>query len=280
MRELALLASVLRALQDSIGKPSKRSAAGVAHVLGQYIRYFCFLSSAFDPFLTCGAARADLSVAVTLKRDMLDAIDYKLADNARHDDLVWPRLDCSGSSKAAEQPMSAHWATLRERYKLESAEPTLTEPALSTVLPEAWTCVSMHLSPEHDCLILVRQRRNVDPLVFRVPLDRLARREGEEESYAYDIALEELQDIVANSNLGAQSAKHVEGKEARTAWWAERKELDTRLKTMLETIENEWFGVFKVSSGDRSEMEDSKASVLTTNARVSSMTLEICRQTP
>lgn len=189
----------------------------------------------------------DLGVAVTLKRDMLDAIDHKLADNARHDDLVWPRLDPLGASKAAEQPTSAYWTALRERYRLESAEPTLTEPALSTILPESWTCVSMHLSPENDCLILVRQRRNSSPLVFRIPLDRLARREGEDESYAYDIALDELQDIVAASNLGAQSAKHVEGKEARSTWWAERKELDGRLKTLLETIENEWFGVFKVS---------------------------------
>lgn len=241
LRELAALFSVLRGLQASVGKPSKRAAVEVAHTLGKSAR----LKRVGRP-AHYSSLLLDLGLAVTLRRDMLEAIDYKLAPGARQDDLLWPRIDVSCSHKAAEQATTKYWAGLRDRYKTEAHEPSLTELALASVLPAAWTTVSIHLSLEEDCLVLVRHRRAAQALILRVPLDRQARREGEEESYTFELARDELQDIVAASNLGAQSAKHVDGKAARATWWAERKELDSRLRVMLQTIENEWLGCFKV----------------------------------
>ncbi|ORY92414.1 peptidase family C50-domain-containing protein [Leucosporidium creatinivorum] len=199
LRELSLLTATLRALQVSIGKPSKRSAASVAHVL-------------------------DLGLAVTLRREMLEAIDYKIADSARVDDLHWPVLESAPTSDESNQSSTLkYWTGLRERYRSEAPELTLTDAAFSTVLPDNWTTVSIHLSPS--------------AIAFSS--------EGEDESFTYDIALEELTDIITANNLAAQNAKHIKSKEERLAWWTERKGLDERLKVLTQTIEDDWLGAFK-----------------------------------
>ncbi|GAA5821500.1 hypothetical protein JCM3770_000600 [Rhodotorula araucariae] len=220
LRELAALSTTMRAMQASVGKVTKRSSATVAHVL-------------------------DLGVAVTLRREMLDAVEHKLAAHARQDDLTWPTIE----PLPAPNEMSdykAHLHCLRDRYRFETPEPALVEVPLSALMPSSWSALTLHLTPERDSLILCRHRRNADPLVFKLPLDRLARREGEDdEAFTYEVAAAELKDIITSSNAGTQNAKLVDGREARSAWWAERKELDERLGTLLQTIEDAWLGAFK-----------------------------------
>ncbi|BGP15795.1 separin protein [Rhodosporidiobolus nylandii] len=217
LRELALLSATTRTLQASVGKSTRRSTTGVAHTL-------------------------DLATAVTLRREMLDAVEHKLADGARHDDLDWPSITLPPSSHAHEP---SHLQALRERYRLESAEPALTDSSMSSALPESWSAISIHLTPEHDSLILVRHRRASEPLLFKLPLDRLARREGEDDAFTYEVAAAELKEIIELSNQGTQSAKHVDGKEERAAWWQARKELDQRLQALLQQMEDAWLGAFK-----------------------------------
>ncbi|GAA5958016.1 hypothetical protein JCM21900_004746 [Sporobolomyces salmonicolor] len=221
LRELSLLSATMHTLHASVGKPSKRAAASVAHVL-------------------------DLGIAVTLRREMLDTIDHKLAESARHDDLSWPSVD-PPSLKDDDVPHLQLLQAMRERYRLETPEPILTEASMSSLLPPSWSTISLHLSSERDCLVLVRHRRDAEPIVFKLPLDRLARREGEEEeeAFTYDVAASELKEIIELSNAGTQNAKHVDGKEARAAWWQERKELDRRLQELLQTVEGAWLGAFK-----------------------------------
>ncbi|GAA5868801.1 hypothetical protein JCM1840_005124 [Sporobolomyces johnsonii] len=221
LRELSLLSATMHTLHASVGKPSKRAAASVAHVL-------------------------DLGVAVTLRREMLDAIDHKLTDSARHDDLSWPSVD-PPSLNDDDDSNRQLLQTMRDRYRLETPEPILTDASMSSLLPPSWSTISLHLSSERDCLVLVRHRRDAEPIVFKLPLDRLARREGEEEeeAFTYDVAAGELKEIIELSNAGTQNAKHVDGKEARAAWWQERKQLDRRLQELLQTVEGAWLGAFK-----------------------------------
>lgn len=183
---------------------------------------------------------------------MLDAIDRKLAGSAAPDDIEWPTPDLPTSASHeslidASRPMLDFWTSARERYRTESAEPTMTDPTLSTILPPNWTVVSLHLATERDCLLAVRHRHGSNPLIFKLPLDRFARREDEEEeSFTYDVALGELRDIIVASNAGAQNAKDVAGKDARAAWWKERKDLDMRLQNLTLMMEESWLGAFKV----------------------------------
>ncbi|SCZ93128.1 BZ3500_MvSof-1268-A1-R1_Chr6-2g08479 [Microbotryum saponariae] len=225
LRELSLLSVSLRALLSSIGRADKKVAEGTAHLL-------------------------DLGLAVTLRRDMLEAIDYRIANLSRVDDLKWPQIEPVPSHEQASAVASL--LTLRERYRSETIEPVLTDPSINSILPPRWQTVSIHLSAERDALILVHHQANRQPLVFRLPLDRITRREDDEEDegLSYAQASAELADIVERSNSGAQNAKNVEGKEARIAWWAERKELDARLKGLLQSMEDSWLGAFKCIFSD------------------------------
>ncbi|GAA5885666.1 hypothetical protein JCM6882_007518 [Rhodosporidiobolus microsporus] len=220
LRELALVSATMRTLQASVGKAAKRSTATVAHTL-------------------------DLALAVTLRREMLDAVEHKLCLSFRHDDLNWPSTTLAPhlSSKDSSPDQLRR---LYDRYRVETPEPVLTDSSVSSLLPASWSAITIHLTPEQDSLILVRHRRSCEPLLFKLPLDRLARREGEEDdAFTYEVALGELKEIINLSNEGTQQAKHVDGREERVAWWAARKELDQRLQNLLQTMEDAWLGAFK-----------------------------------
>jgi len=176
---------------------------------------------------------------------MLDAIDHKLDSQYRHDDLLWPTT--SAEENEARSPERQLLLTMRERYRLETPEPALTDPSMSSLLPPKWTSISLHLNLERDNLIVVRHRRDSEPVVFKLPLDRLARREGEEETFTYDDATGELKDIIASTNNSAKVAKNIETSADRDQWWQEREQLDERLKELLQMIEDVWLGAFKVS---------------------------------
>lgn len=187
---------------------------------------------------------ADLGTAVTLRREMLDAIDHKLAQSARQDDLLWPTAPVEEESESSAD--RAYLLSMRERYRLETPEPALTDPSMSSLLPPKWSTISLHLTPDRDNLIIVRHRRQTEPVVFKLPLDRLARREGEDESFTHEDAMNELINIIASTKLSSQNAKHVKTRDEREAWWQERQELDNRLKELLQMIEDIWLGAFKV----------------------------------
>ncbi|BGP62219.1 separin protein [Rhodotorula toruloides] len=219
VRELSLLSASVRAMQASVGKSTKRSTATIAHLL-------------------------DLGVAVSLRREMAEAVEQRLDRAIRRDDMTWPSLDLA--PVPTSEDIDEHLLKARDRYRFEAAEPILTEQSISTLLSPAWSVLTLHLTPEHDALIISRHRHTDEPIVFKLPLDRLARREGEEEdAFTFDVAMNELQDIIERNNSGAQNAKLVDGKEQRAAWWAERKELDQRLGNLLQTVEDAWLGAFK-----------------------------------
>ena len=173
-------------------------------------------------------------------------MDYKLDDQATQDDFAWPTLDEPLPRPTSPSSMRSYWTSIRDRYRYESPDQSLTDSSLSSQLPKHWTAVSIHLTAEKDSLILVRHTSKVDPVIFKLPLDRLARREGDEDNFNYEIAKEELGEIIRESNLSSQNGKFAVEKEGRAAWWKGRKELDARLKELTENLEDVWLGAFKV----------------------------------
>ncbi|GEM07555.1 cysteine-type endopeptidase, separase [Rhodotorula toruloides] len=219
VRELSLLSASVRAMQASVGKSTKRSTATIAHLL-------------------------DLGVAVSLRREMAEAVEQRVDRAIRRDDLTWPSIDLSPAPTSED--VNERLLMARERYRLETAEPILTEHPISALLAQAWSVLTLHLTPEQDALVISRHRHAEEPIVFKLPLDRLARRECEEEdALTFELAIAELQEIIERNNAGAQNAKLVDGKEQRAAWWSERKELDQRLCDLLQSVEDAWLGAFK-----------------------------------
>lgn len=157
------------------------------------------------------------------------------------DDVAWPTRD--DPVPATSNPSRAYWHDVASRHTLSAATPTEYRPL--TNLPSSWGVVSLHLAVDEGSLYLVRHGTGT-PLVVRLPLDRQGRREGEEDLFSYEVAAGELQAIIKASNEGAQRAKFVTGHNAKALWWAERKELDARLKSLLESVEERWLGGCKV----------------------------------
>lgn len=113
-------------------------------------------------------------------------------------------------------------------------------------MPTSWHVVQIGISETLDCILLTKYSHGRSPIVFRLPFDRLGRREEEEELFHYDVGRDELRDIIQQSNALAQGAKKVNSAEGRQDWWTERRALDDRMKTLLENIEKRWLGAFKV----------------------------------
>ena len=200
---------------------------------------------------------------------MLEVIAYKLPSRNR-DDLHWPLLTTidepvvsSGSkngslsslfdsdddrdAQSEDLLLSGYWESIREKYQqLHFSLSNLTQSKVDN-LPAYWTVIHIHVTEDQNTMFVCRQRAGQQPLVFSLPLK--GRRETEEDEHlTFEDATAELREIIRLSDEGTKNAINVKGQDrsARAAWWAERMELDKRLKELLDSIEFCWFGAFKV----------------------------------
>ena len=202
----------------------------------------------------------DASSAVTLGREMLEAIKSKFPD-ASHDDLVWPILSPNGSALPPPIPAKTqankdepdfddehleYWNRVNDNHSTAKFDPELLSRSIVERLPHNWTVVSISVSEDRRTIFVSRQRPHRLPLLFCIPLE--GRREGEEEAITFQGALGEFAEIIRLSDETTRSAEHVTktDRQQRCDWWAERTKLDTRLRELLENIEFCWFGAFKV----------------------------------
>ena len=211
----------------------------------------------------------DACANVTLRREILEVISYKLPSRNR-DDLRWPaltgsneQLDSLGGRKdgvelspfdsddnddqSEDLLLAEYWASIREKYQQLPFD--VADLARSKVdnLPVNWTTVHIYATEDRNTMFVCRQRANQQPLVFSLPLK--GRREAEEDEHlTFDDAIAELREIVHLSDVSTKCAINVKGQDqrARAAWWADRMALDKRLQELLESIEFCWFGAFKV----------------------------------
>lgn len=227
----------------------------------------------------------DTSSAITLHREMLEAIQHKFPDRNARDDLQWPLprtsdsspgrlLPTSGSkynpsarrpirassfssatsgsseSDVASEPLFTYWEALKRRYTSETVSPSSFASLSSEIskLPPKWTIVHIILTPDESTMFLSRVS-SASSLIFCLPLH--SRPGGDEPHLTLDEALAELRDIVRLSDDGARRAAHVRNDDPadRAAWWAERTALDKRLRELLENIEFCWLGGFKAILG-------------------------------
>ena len=66
-----------------------------------------------------------------------------------------------------------------------------------------------------------------------------------DEDFKFSTAKSELLDIVTQANLTSHDKRGQADNDTRKAWFAERKELDHRLESLLNDMENIWLGGFK-----------------------------------
>ncbi|CAA7261156.1 unnamed protein product [Cyclocybe aegerita] len=226
------------------------------------------------------AALLDASAALTLRRDMLEAIDSKFPLSV--DDLQWPLLLKDGAAlprsppstnsklrtsslsdsederedeaSDAEKSIRSYWDTVRAKYETQALDPSALSVSETVGLPANWTVINMSITADKSTLFCCRREggnHSEDPLIFCIPLK--GRRdqgsnEDEEAHLTFERTLQELQDIVRSSDECTKAAINVKSddEEARVNWWRQRTELDTRMRQLLENIEYCWLGAFKV----------------------------------
>ncbi|KAI8285567.1 Separin [Colletotrichum sp. SAR11_240] len=113
------------------------------------------------------------------------------------------------------------------------------------IIPEAWSVFSVSLSDNRKDLCITKLQAGQSPFVLRLPLERVASRDGEEELFDFQRGHEELMDIIKATNDSCHNAGDYTGKGAKAAWWAQREDLDNRFKDLLDNVEQVWLGGFK-----------------------------------
>ncbi|EEB07457.1 separase/separin [Schizosaccharomyces japonicus yFS275] len=112
-------------------------------------------------------------------------------------------------------------------------------------LPLNWSIVSIAISESKEDLFLSKVRKNQNPLVVRLPLQRHNSRDADEEIFLFQSAYDELQSIIDRSNQITREGKDYKTREEKERWWKERRELDCTLAALLNNIESCWLGGFK-----------------------------------
>ncbi|TKW53077.1 Separin [Colletotrichum tanaceti] len=113
------------------------------------------------------------------------------------------------------------------------------------IIPEAWSVLSISLSDNRKDLCITKLRAGQTPFVLRLPLERVASRDGEDELFDFQHGYGELMDIVKATNASCHNSGDYTGKGAKSAWWAQRENLDNRFKDLLDNVEQVWLGGFK-----------------------------------
>lgn len=225
--------------------------------------------------------------AITLERELDEVMEIKLNGSKRFGSShggavkIWPRFvsanmapksnlkkgavikskaistdEDSSENESIDAPLKAHWQALKNRRK-----PSLE---VGHSLPSHWTVVSISFAKERNCMLLTRRDGGEEgqSSLYSIPIDRQSRREGEEgeDSCSVDSILEELRQIIAESNEATHSAQNLQSLDARKAWWTKRRLLDAKLKELLCVVEKTWLGAFKsVLLETLSHSEENKA---------------------
>ncbi|CAG8605729.1 11386_t:CDS:10, partial [Acaulospora morrowiae] len=201
----------------------------------------------------------EMTKALTAKREMVSALNAKLKPSLLYNDTQWPPQFTNSSSsddiRASKETeifdeetmlRMEFMKTLSDKYKNERL---LTYdkflPEFSDILPCNWTVCSISIDIETNDMYVCRYRQKTMPLLLRLPLKRQSSREGDTESFSYDDAIGEFKEILELSNQSMRAGKDYQTKQEKLKWWKERKQLDERMKNLLDNIEDCWFGGFK-----------------------------------
>lgn len=158
--------------------------------------------------------------------------------------VVWKRELMTLKATSTQVPYKKAAAPRRSSLGLVSDMSRLQMNYIEMV-PKNWSVISMSLSDNRHDLYITKFQAGHSPFVLRLPLERANSRDVDSGIFNFEHGQEELLDIIKQANETCHSARDFTAKGERNAWWAEREELDGRLKDLLETVESTWLGGFK-----------------------------------
>ncbi|KAJ6004798.1 Peptidase C50 separase [Penicillium herquei] len=154
------------------------------------------------------------------------AIDFDRQLSDFSDPLLWPTP--SASTIGIDETLCSSFA---ENYV--------------DILPENWNVLSLSLSADNTEFVVSRLQKNRSPFLLRLPLRRGNSDDDEEEQFTFEDGKEEMQDVIKLANESSHAAKAQIDKKMKREWWKTRETLDQRMESLLQNIENIWFGGFR-----------------------------------
>jgi separase len=231
-------ADALKQAQDILIEAHKSSLStsdsGTVHRLSTLLQNTIILLSATSAFKAKPMlSSAQATVAVDLGRN----ITWTREQNIR---TASSGLSTNGVSMSEDLPSS------RKQPVTEAAQDmVMFQKNYVDLLPDNWSVISLSLSDGCHDLSITKLQAGHSPFILRLPLERANSRDADAEVFNFAHGREELLDIIKLANETSHSARDFSAKGERSAWWAQREALDTRLKDLLLTIETTWLGGFK-----------------------------------
>ncbi|KAI2785143.1 peptidase family C50-domain-containing protein [Daldinia loculata] len=124
------------------------------------------------------------------------------------------------------------------------------------IIPKSWNVVSVSLSDNEHDLCVTKLQPGHSPFGIRLPLERASSRDADSEVFSFRQGRTELLEIIQMANRTCHDARDMSQKGAKSAWWAEREQLDERLKNLMDCIEQSWLGGFKGIFSHHRRQED------------------------
>ncbi|KAJ5176501.1 Separin [Penicillium canariense] len=113
------------------------------------------------------------------------------------------------------------------------------------ILPEDWNVLSLSLSADRTEFVVSRLQKGRSPFLLRLPLRRGNSDDDGEEQFTFEDGKEEMQELIKLANQSAHAAKAQTDKQSKKEWWKNREALDRQMESLLQNIENVWFGGFR-----------------------------------
>ncbi|TGJ86130.1 hypothetical protein E0Z10_g2626 [Xylaria hypoxylon] len=209
-----------------------------------------------DSFLVHRIAAALQNVAVLLSNTSSTGIcashaAYATCSIELARNLTWRRERKANNCDAAKETKGAAWPMVvdspnHRRGSLEfSIDMNRFQKEYVDIIPTTWNVVSLSLNENENELCVTKLQAGFSPFALRLPLDRACSRDADNEVFDFPQGRSELLELIQLANRTCHDARDMSQKGANVAWWAEREELDERLKQLLDTIELTWLGGFK-----------------------------------
>jgi hypothetical protein len=175
--------------------------------------------------------------AITSRREL----HFNLCKRSVVQTTPWSK-DVRTNQRSTDGP--AVQKSLQRMQTQMSMDPTAFHQAFIRALPSNMTVFSISFNDAQN-LVICGMHAKQDPFVLRLPLNRLAAREGDDSVFDYETALSEFQDILAKSkDITSNQAKPL-SREEKKQWWETRMALDGRIERLLEAMETKWLSGFK-----------------------------------
>lgn len=173
---------------------------------------------------------ADAAKSVSVLRGRL-GIRTEIGISKEKELLAWPDENPDNDARSSMPEYIADIGSLQEQY-------------LDTI-PTTWQVLNISLNRSREEILVSRIRPGQGPFILSLPLERHSSRDPDDESFGYNQAKTELQEIIALADYSTHDKQDTTCKGARNAWWEGRAALDNRLKDLLNNIGNIWFGGFQ-----------------------------------